>query len=265
MNTDISIIQFIHDKMQRIQYIIQNTIISIQRYKSYGLFNNSEYTMCISTLNDLYDSAFGLTQVLYTNNIENKSENLIKISDLSTKIHDKMELIITGFGTQNFDDLLYVAFGRDIDFIQTSKFDIEMRSKFEIIRQYIHPIGYKIIPTSSHKNPQDRTRTCYNKLIDEKYVVESFPSIECFDIDINTRLFFQKVYGIQVIIHSPNKSITVYGIIDNIDLIFMNNEYVNSRRNDIIHSIQCISDSNQYDMEIIQRMIDTFTLKDILI
>jgi ATP-dependent Lon protease len=258
-------IPIIHANMQRIQNIIRNTIISIQKYKSHELFSNSESSMCISTLNDLYDSAFGLSQVLYSDNIENKSENLVKISELSTKINDKMELIISGFGTQHFDDLLYVAFGLDVDFIPSSKFDIEMRAKFDIIRQYIHPIGYKIIKASLRKKPQDRTRICYNKLIDEIYVMESFPSIECFDIDISTRLFFQKVYGIQVVIHTPNKSIIVYGIIDNIDLMFVNDEYVNSRRNDMIQSAADSEASASYDKEIIQRMMDTFTIKDILI
>ena len=47
--------QLIHDKIIHIQGIIKNTISSMNQYKKYEIFSNSDVVICTSTLVELYE------------------------------------------------------------------------------------------------------------------------------------------------------------------------------------------------------------------
>ena len=244
----------IEEKIKFIQQIIRNSLISIQNYKKYEIFSNSELIICISSLNELYEK---------TNNIIEKInvENTEIMIDLLQTIIDKLSIIISGFGTQNFDELIYITFGSEFNNFK-SKNTQEMNDKFELINQYIHPIGFKTIQVTK-KNNNDDNSLCSNKIIDEIYEIEKYPMLECFDVDIATKSFYNKVYGIRVVIHSlTNKTIIVNGIIDDLNLAFFSNKYIQSRKQEIINYIP---NTEYYKSEIINRLINSMTLKDILI
>ena len=120
----------IEEKIKYIQQIIRNSLISIQNYKKYEIFSNSELIICISSLNELYEKTNNIVEKINTENTEN-------IIDLLQTIINKLSIIISGFGTQNFNDLIYITFGSEFNNFK-SKNTQEMNDKFELINQYIH-------------------------------------------------------------------------------------------------------------------------------
>ena len=247
----------IEEKIKYIQQIIRNSLISLQNYKKYEIFSNSELIICISSLNELYEKTNNIVEKINTENTEN-------MIDLLQTVIDKLSVIISGFGTQNFNDLIYITFGSEFNNFK-SKNTQEMNDKFELINQYIHPIGFKIIQVTKKNNNENKSNNslCSNKIIDEIYEIEKYPILECFDVDIATKSFYNKVYGIRVVIHSStNKTIIVNGIIDDLNLAFFSNKYIQSRKQEIINYIP---NTEYYKSEIINRLINSMTLKDILI
>ena len=255
ITNETNINELIEEKIQYIQQIIRNSLISLQNYKKYEIFSNSELIICISSLNELYEKT---TNILEKINVEN-TENII---DLLQSIIDKLSIIMSGFGTKDFNDLLYITFGSEFKNFK-SKNTPEMNDKFELINKYIHPIGFKTIQITKKYNESENIPLCSNKIIDDLIEMDKYPILECFDVDIATKSFYNKVYGIRVVIHSStNKTIIVNGIIDDLNLSFFSNKYIQCRKQEIINYIP---NTEYYKSETVNRLINSMTLKDILI
>ncbi len=253
----------IKNKLSYIQTIIQNTTLSIYNYKKYEIFSNSDVTICIASLHELYEKTLHMLQIISSYNPEELQTNDINILiDSLQKIIDKLSIIISSFGTKNIDDLIYVTFGND--YLKSEIKDPILKSKYDLILNYLHPVGYKIINWKSQKSikPNDTNSYCENKILDEIMNLENFQSYECFDIDSSNKSFYFKVNGIQVIFHNENtkKTLVVNCISDNIILDFLSNKYIDTRIKQIKESI-----SDSFDSGITKRLIESSTLKDILI
>ena len=91
------------NKVEKIQTIIQNTIVSITLYKNHNIYSSSDVNVCLSALNDIYTRTNSLYSHISDNNIDafiDKLQNIV----------DKVSLIITSFGTHNIEDLLFIIF-----------------------------------------------------------------------------------------------------------------------------------------------------------
>ena len=78
------------------------------------------------------------------------------------------------------------------------------------------------------------------------------------------RCFHTKIAGIRIVIQSESvkKTLIITGIVDELELDCINNKYVQSRKTDISNNLQNYSLDDQ---QIMKRIIDTMTVKDILI
>ena len=249
--------EFIKEKNEYIQNIIRNTIISIKKNKMYEIFSNNDASLSINILNELYEKTNEITNKL--NDITNDIDSIITL--LQTII-DKLSLIICGFGTQHIDDLLFISFGSQ--FVNIKIDNQIINDKYELIRQYIHPIGYKIIYWKNNNNYKPVFSLCSNKLSDEILLIENSNMFECFDVEPNIKLFNQKIYGICVVIQNEkqHKSLIINGIIDDIQLNCFTNRYIEIRKEELLVKIENL---NYNEKEIMLRIIDTLTFKDVLI
>jgi ATP-dependent Lon protease len=249
-NNSIEIKKIVKNKISYIQEIIINTILSIQIYKKNEIFSNSDIIVCINSLNELYE----ITELILLSD-----NNIDKIIDSLQETIDKLSIIIGNFGTKKFEDLLYITFGSE--FLNFDKGAI-LNSKFELIKKYVYPIGFKILSSRQNRKKDDTIQFCISKISEDVIDIETSPLLECFDYDINTKSFYNKTYGIKVILHSDtNKTIIINGLIENINLnLFYNNNYINLRKNQIFNN-----DSINIIDDIIKRQFDCMTLKDILI
>jgi len=250
-NNNIEIIRLVKDKIDHIQEIIRNTLLSIQIYKKYEIFSNNDIIVCMNSLNELYEN---------TNKIIDSSENTnvdTIIDSLQTTI-DKLSIIIGGFGTKQIEDLLYITFGSE--FLNFDK-DPILNSKFEIIKKYINPIGFKILTSKTKAIKESSEQYCINKISEDIVNIETAPLLECFDCDTNNNSFYHKTNGIKIVLHSTtNKTLIINGLIENINLNLFNNTYINLRKSNILKHIP-----QGIDNTIIQRQIECMTLKDVLI
>jgi len=249
-NDQTKISGLIKDRIYRAREIITDTIISVQLYRKYNIFSNSEVNICITSLRELHSKTVETFQKI-------QSESIESIIDELQLIIDKLTAIISTFGTKCVDDMIYMTFGSS--FLEY-KGSTELSSKFNLIRKYIRPIGFKAITNVNHIK-HDATSICIDKITEEIIPMESAPQFECFNYDLNVSSFHQKVWGIKVIFRCEHskKTIIMSGIVDEVNLDLLENVYIDSRKKFILsNNIRC-------NAEVLQRQVETMTLKDILI
>jgi hypothetical protein len=252
--------KFLREKNKYIQEIIRNTIFSIKHNKIIEIFSNNDATLSINMLTELYDK----TSEVDKNIIDITLSNMDKTIDLLQKIIDKLSMIICGFGTKNFDDLLFISFGSE--FVNMKIENAVIKEKYELIRKYVNPVGYKIIhwkPNKVYVNHVN-AQTCSNKLIENVINIEDSAMFECFDIESNIRLFHHKMYGIRIVMQNEKlrKTLIINGVINDIYVDCITNEYIEKRKCEMIS----IRDSlTKADKILMGRIIDTLSLKDYLI
>lgn len=246
--------QFVSEKVEYIQEIIRNTIFSIKINKREELFSNSDATLSIGILNELYEKTVIITAII-----------AISPNDAIDKLQliiDKLSMIICGFGTKYIDDLLFISFGSE--FIDVQIDNPIINGKYQLIKKYIQPIGYKIIHWKTSRNVDNiksASTYCIDKLTDETVSPEEYPMFECLNIELlSSKSFYQKVYGIRVVIQNEKlrKTLLINGIINDIQLECLTNPYIHYRKTEL-------SRLYSTDGVIMNRIIDTLTLKDMLI
>jgi len=105
---------------------------------------------------------------------------------------------------------------------------------------------------------------CSNKITEDLSPLEHSTQYECYDVDISTKILYVKLHGIRVIIHNEKfqKTLIIQGLVDDIILDCIANTYIEYRKRSLI---QNIPDSNTYDRVVMNRIIETLTLKDMFI
>ena len=116
--------KLINERSEYIQEIIRNTSISVQYYKKIAIFSNVDVNACQMALNDLYVSTTELINVIQSESIETSINSL-------QKIIDRLSIIMSGYGTQYIDDLIYITMGSEF---KKNISKTELYSKYELIK-----------------------------------------------------------------------------------------------------------------------------------
>ena len=266
--TDIT--HIIRNKITSIQEIIQKTILSVSQNKKWDLFSNSDYVICVSSLNELYEKTRILLEKMSSAiSSSSSSSSTIEIDTFITDLQpivDKMSVIISNFGTESIDDLLSICFGTK----QMCPSQDITKQKFALIQRFVHPIGFKTVNWKQNhiakcaEQEYNVDPICNNKITEEIVAVELSNNLECYEIETH-RCFHTKITGIRVIIQHETlkKTLIISGIVDELELDCINNQYIESRKTDILENIERYSSTA--DKEIMKRILETFTVKDILI
>lgn len=251
---------FLLEKNTYIQEIIRNTIIAIKKNKYYEIFSNNDVQLSINVLNELFEKTKEIKEITISGRVETE-----KVIEMVQKIIDKLSMIICGFGTTHIEDLLFISLGSEYTTIKSE--NEQIKSKYELIRKHIHPTGYKIIHWRQNRATQlsNQNLICANKITEDVLSIEEANMFECFDVESNIKLFYQKIYGIRVIIQSEKlrKTLIIHGVIDDIQLECFDNSYIAKRKSDLLVNANQLNSTNE--REIMLRIIDTLTLKDVLI
>ena len=174
--------------------LIKRTLLSVQKYKKLDIVTNTDINICIKAL-----------EVLYSQCIEGVSIDNVK---------NDMLVLLKSYGTDNMSDLLELLFGGDA----TQAFN--SIDKFEIIKKYVHPISYKIVPGTKKKTNVILSK---HKKISETDIMKHSNQFECFDLCRSTSQFNLRVYGIKIVIRYDKVTVLVNGIVD--DLYLNNLDY----------------------------------------
>jgi len=182
-------------KIINFQHIIRRTMLSAQRYKILDIFGATEFNMCIQNLENIFDQLAILLYPIQKKQTFDENQIISKLQE----INNELSVLFRTFGTHNIEDLISICFGSN--YINAYLSDENMSAKYELIREYVHPIGYKVMSWQTNSQPQNDNKPLQkNRIIEDFMIVESAKNFDCFDLARTSKSFQTKVYGIKIAI-----------------------------------------------------------------
>ncbi|MEI6595865.1 MAG: S16 family serine protease, partial [Bacteroidota bacterium] len=210
----VEVVLLSNKKIEFFQDVIQKTILNATKNKVYDILSTSEVNICIRCLNDLNDMI-----KLFMSNIQSVTTDAL-INNLQV-INNDLSAILKSYGTDSLEDLLSLCFGANIS--HYSKNGQNDDCKFELLKKYFHPTGYKVVNLKKVEGDE------FNQ---DDRVTEKTKNMECFDISLSAKQFHSKVYGIKVYFYNSSckKNLMIYGILDDVIIDFLMNDYVTKKK-----------------------------------
>ena len=251
------ILNFIKSKVLSFQEIIKKSILAVHRYKFLDILGANDINVCVKALETLFSQ---LTEIQDKITAKEKLDNDAIITKLQ-EINNDLSVLLKSFGTESMDDLITVCFGSD--FIESILTD-DNRSKYEIIRKYVHPIGYKVMVWKGDKKNKTNQVLSKNRIIEDFMIVETADNFDCFDLARTSKSFQTKVFGIKLAIQHETlkKTLIICGIVDEIMLECLNYDY---SRNKVYSLLKDRPSDPDFQDEAFKRYIDILTIKEQLI
>jgi len=291
--------QLMIQKIHRIQQIISRTISSLNAKREQEFIGNSDVMVCTSSL---VESSHVLDKLLIDiqDGLPTEERNNKQIQDLQ-KIQDQLSMIISGYGTETVEDLIYVVFGGG------ELLPHHQHPKSQLIATYVKPMGFKRVSSAKtlpggerqpvaktlpggERQPVAKTlpggerqpvaKTHATSLVEEERQpltktgedmvdIETAPCWECFDWKGHpgsSASLIMQVRGIRFTVVFPrtNQRIIVHGIVDDVvtDCLFVGQSWIEQRKRDILqHTIHHMA----LDEELMQRITECMTIKDFLV
>ena len=240
---------------QKISYyksIVQNTILSIQKYKSLDIVSASDLNICVNKLQDIY---------IILTNIERsftpKSKNVNNIVQRLQDINNEITVVFQKYGTDSIRNVLAIVFGQ-----QYLRQNLLNDDKMKVINKHLHPISYKILNWGSTDVKETNKRLARNKIVEDFMIVETANSLDCFDLSRTSNIFQLKVYGIKICFQNPilKKTLIIQCIVDDVLISCSDDSY-------IVHYLKELFGYkiNDFDKNEYHNFISALSLKEILI
>jgi len=241
------------NKITNLQEIVCNVIRANQLYKLLGVLEATDLNACIIFAEHIFDNL--KTHLQLVQNLPEEINDGINVSEVNDNIVNTLQDIIYEissliniYGCDTIDSLIGICIG--------NKFVIEQKykSKYKLLNSYIRPTHYKIV---------DWKKSTLVKSNDE-YISKNADNFECFNLDSPNLLFQTSICGIKVAVHDMIKqhTIIVYGIIDDIDLGFIDNAEIKDK---LQHLMDNKPTSSGFNITSYERFIKCLTLKDVLV
>ena len=222
------ITQLVEKKYFFFQELIQKTIIHVESCKFFDIIAISDMNRCVKMLKMIHSSL----ELMYKNLKDTSTEVILKnLQD----INNEMSSVLRIFGTNNLNSLLHVCIGTSSDSIE------DKDSVMALLRKYFHPVGYCVIS---------------NKYAPKSPICEEL---------ITTNLkYHMRVYGTKLVIYDDinKKTIQITGILDDVIVELLSDEYILNMRNKILDNCP---DEDDFKSIAFTKFVDSLTLKDYLI
>jgi ATP-dependent Lon protease len=209
--------------------LIQRTILHIDKMKKIDVITN-EFNSYITKMLELSESLKATNK-----NLENRIE-------LLQKANNEMSSIFKIFGTELLEDILLVCCGSNVINDIISGLSDSDKNKMTLLMKYFHPTSYNVV--------------CQKK----SYKLTK--NLDTDDIDILINSFHLNVHGIQVLFNNCKKKIIITGIIDNVNIDLIRNEFITNKYNDILSNIPC---SKDFQEEMFSKYLKSLHLKDFIL
>uniref|UniRef100_A0A6C0D6Z2 Lon proteolytic domain-containing protein n=1 Tax=viral metagenome TaxID=1070528 RepID=A0A6C0D6Z2_9ZZZZ len=245
----VEIVNLVEKKIEFFRDVIQKTVVNCQKNKMLDVLGITDVTTCINKLNNISEM---ITE--FNENVEKNSTDY-NINRLQT-INNELSVLLKNYGTDLFEDLLTICFGNNNSFFKNNE-DID-KDKYELLKKHFHPTEYKVINLKKGENDKLKTTSFY-----DEQIAENTKNLDCSDININSKHFHLRVYGIKVYINHIdfNKHLVIYGILDDIMISYLNNKYINKK----IENVQNIKPNDiNFAGDCFDKYVKSLTLKDFL-
>jgi len=253
IKNDVTVV--IDKKIVFFQDVIQRTILYYQKNKISDILGVSDLNNCINTLFELSGHLTKMIQENYKKEID--TEEIISGLQL---INNELSSLFKLFGTDSFEDFLFVCFGNTYSLRDVNK------DKFELLKKYFHPTSYKILVHKKDDEPPIKKTGKISIVMptDSLLLNEKSRNLDCINISTNINTFHLKVSGIQLIVHNTqqNKSLIVMGIVDDIIIDILNNKFITDIRKQLL---QNIPPEEEFACDYFNRFITSLILKDYLL
>jgi len=218
--------------MEKVNYfynVISDTIIWIEKYKTYDIINSSDLNVSIQNLENIYKDL-----ILINTNLNTSKKSSEQIVSKLQKINDEISMIFKSFGTKNIEYILNICYGNNYlkNIINDSNY-----SKFELILKYAHPVSYKVMQWKNKpKKINNNEKILKNKIIEDFMIIEIGQNLDCYDLCRTTNNFYTKVFGVKIVFQNPEKknTIIINAIIDEILLTCLKNDYIEQRQQECL-------------------------------
>ena len=257
--------EFLEEKAKKIFDLIQNSLISLQKHKKMDIFSNSDLNVFFFNINETYRKS-----KQFIGNLSEKSFSSSKTQEDSLlelqKLFNQMSTVLSGFGTNELDDIFYTCFGKS--FKLESSFREEFQdlflSKLRLIKKYGSFINYKM--TKSKSNKENEVFSCCDKIVETSINIEQSNQLECFEPNTLMRSTDYSIQGIRIVIQNKGdeKTLVISCILDDIDCEWIQHEhYIQFQKNEFNKILEGYN--GIIDAKIYERLINSLTLKDYLI
>jgi len=228
-NSNNDFLNIVNKKINYFQKLLINNNIYIQNNKNKDILTISEYNNAINILLEINEKIINLN-----NKIKIENYNNDEIVNYLQNINNDFSSIFKNYGTYNLQDLFIITCGNKINY---NKFNEEEKKLLDLLFIYFHPLSYKV-------NKNDTI------------------NFKISEIETKNKNFFIKVYGIEINILINNKVLIIGGILDDIILDLLNNEYI-IQRNSELHKNK--PNDNIFENKLFDNFIKSLNLKDYII
>ena len=250
---------FIFEKSQKINDIIQNVSTSLQKHKKLDIFSNSDLNACNSNLSDIHIKN---TDLLLSVQTDSEQEILTKMQN----IFNKTSTLVSGFGTDELNDILYLVFGKNFHLESTYKTDkVELfLSKLRIINKHSSFINYKLLK-STWTNDGELIGCC-DKLGENTIIPEMCNQLECLEPNTLSRSIDYSINGSRLIIQNKKeeKTIIISILLDDVDPELLSHEQFIKYQTSEYQRVK-ETKKELIDIILFERLLKSLTLKDYLI
>ena len=238
--TNSDVLLLVQKKIEFYKDVIQKTIIHVQKNKILDILGISDVNTCIERLGYISNKI---------NEIFNDKTNTEKIISNLQIINNDLSCLLKNYGTESLDDLLLICFGNSSKLANEDK-EIE---KFELLKKYFHPTSYKVV----NKKDDIKQKKNDNSTDEDN-------NFTCYDVISSYKQFHMKVYGIKLLINNTNlnKSLIIFGIVDDIIIDFLNNNYVSKK---MIKIKENVPKDELFDNDTFMKFTSSLLLKDFLV
>ena len=238
--TNSDVLLLVQKKIEFYKDVIQKTIIHVQKNKILDILGISDVNTCIERLGSISNKI---------NEIFNDKTNTEKIISNLQIINNDLSCLLKNYGTESLDDLLLICFGNSSKLANEDK-EIE---KFELLKKYFHPTSDKVV----NKKDDIKQKMNDNSTDEDK-------NFTCYDVISSYKQFHMKVYGIKLLINNTNlnKSLIIFGMVDDIIIDFLNNSYVSKK---MIKIKENVPKDELFDSDTFMKFTSSLLLKDFLI
>lgn len=251
-STKKNIIDFFRNKIKAFQNMITSTIIIIQKYKALNIFSAKEFNLCIQSLENIYKNLNNV-EIMVKKSSYDQDDILGRLQN----INNELSQIFRSFGTYNMIDLISVCFGHDYE--KT----IKDKEKYNIIKKFVHPIGYKTMEWKK-KTKTSHKKLAKNRIVEDYMIVEIAQSLDCFDLARTAKGFQKRTYGIKIAFQNKvdQKTLIVSGIVDDLMFQSINYPFTQKKLKSLVESTP--KDTN-FQSDIYEKFLHTLTIKEFLI
>ena len=214
----------LENKILKIQKIIGDTVVAIQKFKLMDIYGANELNICVSTLEKLFNDTIKVYEI-FSNNLSSNKE----IESLINNIKTDLLIVIKNFGTENLDDLIYLILGTSN--LNNILNDELVKDKYILLKKFAHPINFKSVTWKQDTENQNKKYLVRNRIIEDTMIVENSENLDCFDLARTSKSFQTKVYGIKISLHdySEKKTYIIYAVVDDVIISCISSIYLNSK------------------------------------